>query len=307
MAKSAESSTTTWMREAGFQRSSCVIPGSDSLSDAGNDARLVALALGEMHREIRGFQRAPAQGRIDERELGPLRENPRGPGEQREGEPSFQSLIPPLARGILNSAFLRGGFHDTCQPQPATPSCRRRRGHRSRPVVGARAGLSVEEHARRHSDRPGRRRRPPRAHLRRFLGAAAQDQLRVRLLRRRGRAGGLRALHQQARARRPQPALRQHGAGDDHVRAAEAAVPLPRGLPVFLPPRRRRQHRLRAQRKPDQAPRGPGRRGEEARGQRCGEPSAAPGIDRHARPGQRAEGEVQPRALRRRQPDDRSR
>ena len=45
----------------------------DAFRHAGNDARLAALALGEMHREIRGFQGAPAQRRIDERELRPLR------------------------------------------------------------------------------------------------------------------------------------------------------------------------------------------------------------------------------------------
>jgi hypothetical protein len=48
------------------------------------------MALGEMHREIRRLERAPAQARIDERKLGPLRPGKRRgekrPGEQRRGE-----------------------------------------------------------------------------------------------------------------------------------------------------------------------------------------------------------------------------
>ena len=174
---------------------------------------------------------------------------------------------------------------------------------RARPAARPGAGLPFEEHARRDPDRPGRRRRPPGARVRRLLGAAAQDELRVRLLRRRRRAGGLRALSAQARARRPQPALRQHGAGDDHVRPAEAEIPLSRGLPVLLPARRGRQRGLCAAPEPVPAARGPGRRGEKARGERGGQPPAAPGVDRHARPRQRDQGEIQPGALRRRQSD----
>ena len=90
------------------------------------------------------------------------------------------------------------------------------------PLRRPRAGLPVEEHARRHPDRAGRRRRAARALLRRSLEQAPEDQLRVQLLRRRGRPGRLRDLRPQAREGRLQPALRQHGAGDDHVRAAEA-------------------------------------------------------------------------------------
>jgi hypothetical protein len=44
------------------------------------------MALGEMHREIRRLERAPAQARIDERELGPLRQGRGRPGEERRGE-----------------------------------------------------------------------------------------------------------------------------------------------------------------------------------------------------------------------------
>jgi hypothetical protein len=44
----------------------------DALGGAGHRARLVAVALGEMHREGGGLERAPAQAWIDERQLGPL-------------------------------------------------------------------------------------------------------------------------------------------------------------------------------------------------------------------------------------------
>jgi hypothetical protein len=44
------------------------------------------MALGEMHRKIRRLERAPAQARIDERKLCPLRQRDGRPGEQRRGE-----------------------------------------------------------------------------------------------------------------------------------------------------------------------------------------------------------------------------
>src|SRR5262245_11537704 len=57
-----------------------------------------------MHVEIRRLERAPAQSRVDERQLRPLRPDARQPGQQQQREPAFQSSVPPMARAILISA-----------------------------------------------------------------------------------------------------------------------------------------------------------------------------------------------------------
>ena len=182
----------------------------------------------------------------------------------------------------------------------------RRRGDR-RPPASARARLPVAQHPGRHSDRPRRRRRPSRPRVRRLLGTAAQDQLRVRLLRRRGWPGRLRGVPQPPREGRPQSAVREHGARDAHVRTAAAALSLSRPLSVFLSAGRGRQHRLRARPEPVSEDRGPRHRGEAALRHRRGQPTSASGVDRRARPRRRDQGQVQPGAIRGWQPDDGSR
>jgi hypothetical protein len=63
------------------------------------------MALGEMHREIRRLERAPAQARIDERQLGPLRQGRRRPGEQRRGEDAQKDFYLSL---LFASGFFSG-------------------------------------------------------------------------------------------------------------------------------------------------------------------------------------------------------
>ena len=161
-----------------------------------------------------------------------------------------------------------------------------------------------------HSDRAGRRRRPPRARVRRFLGTAAQARTSSTSSCRAPRARWATRLYIHKRAHDGvQPALRQHGAGDDHVRAAEArTTSFPQDYQYFcrIDVDDSVVFVLAEEQVPDAAA-GPRREAKKRTRQRRGEPPAAPRFDRPARARQGDRRQVQPGALRRRQPDAASR
>ena len=138
-----------------------------------------------------------------------------------------------------------------------------------------RADLSGPQDQRRDPDRPGRRRRAPRARLRRRLGQDSQDPVRIQLLPRRLGPDRLRAVRQAPPQGRAQPAVREHGSGNDHVYDPEAGLQFSARLHLFLDGRHRRQHHLREPDVAVQDHRAGRRRGEEAAAQRRREPDPA--------------------------------